>query len=142
MEMIINLAKQFIEDVDGNGKIELPDAISALMGLLSGPDSNLDIAGLMGKVQSLGLDSVLSSWLGSGENEAISGGQIQQLFGEDKIASFCEQLNIDSEVAQQALSKLIPMFIDQSSADGGIADLLGGNAGLEGLGNALGGFLK
>ncbi len=142
MEMLINLAKQFIEDVDGNGKIELPEAISALSGLLAGPDSNLDIAGLMGKVQGLGLDSVLSSWLGSGANEAISGGQIQQLFGEDKIATLCQQLNIDSEIAQQALSKLIPMFIDQSSSEGGIADLLGGGSGIEGLGNALGGFLK
>ena len=142
MEMIINLAKQFIQDVDGNGKIELPDAISALTSLLSDSDSKLDVAGLMAKVQGLGLDSVLSSWLGAGENEAISGSQIQQLFGEEKIAALCETLNIDSDIAQQALSKLIPMFVDQTSSTSGLSDLLGDSAGLEGLGSALGGFLK
>jgi len=142
MEMIINLAKQFIQDVDGNGKIELPDAISALTSLLSDSDSKLDVAGLMAKVQGLGLDSVLSSWLGTGENEAISGSQIQQLFGEEKIAALCETLNIDSEIAQQALSKLIPMFVDQTSSGSGLSDLLGNGAGVEGLGNVLGGFLK
>lgn len=140
--MIINLAKQFIQDVDGNGKIELPDTISALTKLLSDPDAKFDVAGLMSKVQGLGLDSVLSSWLGAGENEAISGSQIQQLFGEEKIAALSETLNIDCEVAQQALSKLIPMIVDQASGASGLSDLLGDSGGIEGLGNALGSFLK
>ncbi len=142
MENLIALAKQFITDVDKNGEIEIPDVVAALSGLLMNSDSQLDIAGLVGNIQKMGLGDVLGSWLGDGENAAISSAQINELFGSEKIQAFCSQLNIDSDLAQTGLSKLIPMFIDQQSSAGGLSDLLGGSTDLGDVGNLLGGFLK
>ncbi len=142
MDNLLALAKQFIEDVDKDGEIEIPEVVAALTGLMSNSGSQLDVAGLLGNIQQMGLGDVLGSWLGDGENADISADQVTALFGEEKIQAFCEQLNIDSGLAQTALSKLIPMFIDQQSSGGGLSGLLGDSADMGDVGNVLGGFLK
>jgi uncharacterized protein YidB (DUF937 family) len=43
--------------------------------------------GLMQSFREQGLGGVLSSWLGSGENQPISADQIQKVFGNERIAA-------------------------------------------------------
>ena len=45
------------------------------------------------------LASLAASWLGDGDNEAISGNQVGELPGSDKVAEFALRLNVDEDTA-------------------------------------------
>jgi uncharacterized protein YidB (DUF937 family) len=107
---------------------------------LLGSDSKGDIAGaLSGLMGEGGLDSIVnsmkdkpelasmvSSWLGDGENMPISTDELGSLFDSDQISSFASNLGVDSSDAMSKLSELLPSFIDKSSAGGSLLDNIGG----------------
>ncbi|MDO6459960.1 YidB family protein [Granulosicoccaceae sp. 1_MG-2023] len=116
-------------DADGDGN---PDGImGALSGLIGGGDGNLDLAGIVSKMQGNGgdLSGMLSSWLGDGENAPISASQVTELFGSDKVADFASQLNLDQDTAAEKLSEALPEIVDKSSSGGSLLDSVGGLSG-------------
>jgi uncharacterized protein YidB (DUF937 family) len=109
-------------------------AAGALGGLLSNENGDLDIAGLASKMASSGeLGNIISSWLGDGDNEAISADSIGAIFGGDKIAAFAEQLGLDSETATNGLSEVLPQVMDKASSGGNLLEMAGGASGLLGM---------
>jgi uncharacterized protein YidB (DUF937 family) len=109
-----------------------PNAVgSALGGLLSNDNGDLDLAGLAGKMASSGnLGGIVSSWLGDGANEAISAETIAGIFGSDKLAAFASQLGVDSDAAIGGLAAALPDIMDKSSSGGSLLDMAGGAGGL------------
>lgn len=106
----------------------LPDALT---GLLSNEDGELDLGSLMSRFTSEGgLGSLVQSWLGDGENSPFSLEQVQNIFGEDAIAQFAEQVGIDPEAATSGLSEVLPQLVDQFSDGGSLLENLGGVDGL------------
>ncbi len=81
--------------------------------------------------------NIVSSWLGDGENEAVSTEQIGNIFGEGKIAELASALNIDSTTATEGLSDVLPQLVDKSSSDGSLLDAAGGLDGLLGMAKKL-----
>jgi hypothetical protein len=76
---------------------------SALSGLLSNDGGQLDLGGLAAKMASSGgLGDIVSSWLGDGENAAISPDTISSIFGSDKLSEFASKLGLDAETASAA----------------------------------------
>ena len=115
-------------DADGDGN---PDGVmGALSGLLGGDQAEgLDLGDLVSKMNDGGLAGVLGSWLGDGENEAISTDQIRDLFGGDKISEFASQLNISEDLAADGLADAIPQMVDKGSSGGSLLDSVGGLSG-------------
>ena len=78
---------------------------SALSSLLGGGNSSssgeegggLDLGSLVSNMMQKGggLESVVGSWLGDGDNEAVSGSQIKDILGGDKVAEFANQVGVD-----------------------------------------------
>lgn len=107
------------------------------------------LQGLIGKLQSGGLSSVVSSWVGTGANQAVSGEQLQQALGGDLLGQLAQQFGGNTQAAAGGLADMLPGLIDkltpdgQVPADGGanaLQGLLGGQAGdVMGM---LGGLLK
>ena len=65
--------------------------LEAAMGLLNNPQSG-GLNGLLDKFKASGLGDQAASWVGKGENAAVSGDQIQNALGGDfisQIASKC-----------------------------------------------------
>lgn len=86
----------------------------------------MDIAGLIGKLAGNSeLATIVSSWLGDGENKSINLAQLQEIFGGDKLSEFAGNLGLDKEIAAQGLSSILPKLVDQSSSGG----MLGGAPG-------------
>lgn len=86
----------------------------------------MDIAGLIGKLAGNSeLATIVSSWLGDGENKSINLAQLQEIFGGDKLSEFAGNLGLDKEIADQGLSSILPKLVDQSSSGG----MLGGAPG-------------
>jgi len=117
--------KMVMQKMGGGDEGAIGNALSGLLG--GGSDGDLDIGGLVGKFAGGDTANAAKSWLGDGANEAVSGEQVSNALGQDKVAAFAEQLGIGQEEAGGALSDLLPNLIDQNSSGG---DLLGGLAGM------------
>ena len=106
----------------------------ALSGLLSNEEGGLDLGNIMSALtgdSEGGLASIVSSWIGSGENEAIDGSTLTNLLGSDAISGFAEKLGIDTDTALSGLTDVLPNMIDKATPDG--ASLLDSVGGLDGL---------
>lgn len=130
--MAISMVK---EKLGGGDEGLIGNALGALMGSAEGgaegsaEGGDLDLGGLVGKFTGGDLGGALQSWLGDGDNEAVSAEQVTSALGADKVADFAQQLGIGADEAGGALSDLLPSLIDQNSSGG---DLMGGLAGLAG----------
>ena len=106
--------------------------MSALSGLLGGgSDGGLDLGNLVSRMteNSGGLGGLVSSWLGDGDNDAISGSQIKDLFGGDKVAEFASKLGVDEDSAADSLAEAVPQMVDKGSSGGSLLDAVGGISG-------------
>ncbi len=114
----------------GGGGLDMDAVQSALASVLGGEGGSVDLGQVVSGLQDSGLGSLVSSWLGDGDNSPISAEQIGSLLGSDKIAEFAAQLNIDPQAAQEGLSQAIPGVVDKASSGGSLLDSVGGVGGL------------
>jgi len=118
------------------------DQITNVLGsLLGGGNSNggLDLGSLVSGLQGNGLENVVQSWLGDGDNDDISEQQVEGLFGSEKIQELASQLGTDQGSLLSGLKDALPQMVDKSSSGGSLLDSVGGVAGLAGLASK---FLK
>ena len=98
--------------------------------LLKGPLGGLLAGGAAGSVISGGLGDVLkqlqqgghgdtaSSWVGKGENKAISSNDLASALGADQIDSLASQSGMSPDDLLSGLSKYLPQVIDHLTPDG------------------------
>ena len=126
---LMQIGKQLIGSKLGGGANS--EAItSALDGLLAGKSGNPDLSGLISAMQSKGLGSVASSWLGDGQNEDISADQVRDVVGSEKVAAMAEQLHTDEGSLLDGLKEALPQIIDKSSSGGSLLDNAGDLLGM------------
>ena len=124
-------AQLFKNQIDANqdGQVGTDEISSALAGLLSNNQGNFDLGSIVSKMQSGDLMSLATSWLSDGPNAAIQPNQLSQIFSNEKIAAFAQQLGISSEQALSGLSAAVPAVVDKSSSGGSLLDMVGGVSG-------------
>ena len=117
------------------------DAAGAALDDVVGDGNEFDLGSLVAKFTGGGGDvaEIAKSWLGDGDNAAISADQVKEAIGDDKVAAFASKLGIDKEQASSQLSELLPDLIDKSSSGGNLLASLVGGEGLKGLASK---FLK
>lgn len=117
-----------------------PQLMQAVIAMLSNDSSQGGLGGLIAKFQRAGLGNVVSSWVGSGQNQPVSGEQLTDVLGADTIAELAEKLGTSQGDAAGQLSDILPDLIDRLTPQG--------QAPAGGLGNAddlmgmLGGLLQ
>ncbi|MBT8132873.1 MAG: DUF937 domain-containing protein [Gammaproteobacteria bacterium] len=135
---LIQLGSQLLQSKLGSN-VQTGDIVSALSGLLG---DNFDIGNLLSKMQDNGsLSSMAVSWLGDGENTAMSASQVMDIFGQDKVSEFASKLNIDEGTASNGLADMLPQLIDKASSGGSMIETamgsMGGAGGLMGMAGKL-----
>ena len=115
-------------------------ASSALSSLIGGGDG-INLGDVVQKLQGGGGDlaSMAQSWLGDGDNMPISGSQVTELLGGNKVQEFAQKLGLDQNQASEGLASMLPNLIDKSSNGGSLLDSIGGLSGVAGLASK---FLK
>ena len=108
--------------------LDLGSITSALSGL-SGGGSGIDISSILGGMQSGSMGDMLQSWMGDGENQEISGNQISELLGSDKISEFASKLGLSEDEAIGGLQDAMPKMVDNASSGGSLLDSVGGIGG-------------
>ncbi len=127
---IMKLGASLLMDKLGGGDGNLDSITSALGGLLSDNNGNLDLGSIVSGLQEKGLGSVVESWLGDGDNESISADQVKELFGSEKVSEIASQLNTDEGSVLDGLSEALPQILDKSSSGGSLLDSIGGIDGV------------
>lgn len=117
-----------------------PQLMQAVTGMLSNEGGHGGLGGLMAKFQQAGLGDVVGSWVGSGQNQPVSGDQLTNVLGADTMAGLAEKLGMSQGDAAGQLSNILPGLIDKLTPNGAAPAGGLGNAGdLMGM---LGGLLQ
>ena len=104
---------------------------SALGKLMGGGASEqagggVNLAGLMGKMQSGGMQQMVGSWIGTGANEEISEQQVEGVFGQEQVAAAAQELGTDKATLLSGLKEALPQMVDKASPNGSLLDSVGG----------------
>ena len=125
------------EATSGLDTAAITDALGGLLG--GGEEGGFDLSAIVGNLMGAegagGLMETVSSWIGDGENAAISTDQIGALLGGDKISAFADKLGLSVDSAKQALADALPEVVNQATpeGDGGMLDgLLASVGGADG----------
>ena len=130
---LVQMGTQLFKEKLGDQAENLDDSsvMDALSGLLSNEEGGLDLSNILSSLGDGNIGSIISSWVGSGENESVDGGTLASILGNDKISEFAEKLGLDPDTAAEGLSDVVPNVVDKATGDGsGILDSLGGVDGL------------
>ncbi len=80
------------------------------------------VQGLIGILQQHGLGEAVQSWIGSGANQAVSGGQLGQALQNGGLGSLLEEaagkLGVDQDQLLGQLSQVLPHAVDHLTPDG------------------------
>ncbi|MBU1358936.1 MAG: DUF937 domain-containing protein [Gammaproteobacteria bacterium] len=99
----------------------------ALGGLLANNGEHGGLGGLVSKFEQAGLGDVIGSWIGTGDNQPVSGSQLQAALGDNAIEAIAQKLGINAATLLPLLATLLPRLIDQLTPQGQVP--------AEGLGN-------
>ncbi|CAM4087125.1 YidB family protein [Serratia silvae] len=73
---------------------------------------------ILNKFRQGNLADVVASWIGTGENQPISGEHVEQVLSTDAIAQLAGKLGIDPAQASALIAQYLPMITDKLSPNG------------------------
>jgi uncharacterized protein YidB (DUF937 family) len=102
--------------------------LSSLMGMMGGQDHG-GLNSLLSSLQSGGLAGQVSSWLGQGANQPVTGQQVASALGSDKIGKLSQQTGLSHGEVADHLAQQLPAVVDKLTPGGKVPD----KSGLESL---------
>ncbi len=76
------------------------------------------VGGLAQKFEQQGLGGVMSGWVGTGTNPAVSGQQIIQVLGQDNITALAAKVGLSEPEVASGLTLLLPVVINHLTPNG------------------------
>lgn len=104
-----------------------PQLVQAVMGMLSNDGEHGGLGGLVSKFQQAGLGGAISSWIGGGPNQSVSGEEITNALGDNTVSDIAGKLCVEPAEAAEQISKVLPGILNHLTP--------AGEAPAEGLGN-------
>lgn len=92
--------------------------LAALLPLIAGFLKNGGLNKILSGFQQKGLSSQAASWVGTGDNERVSGAELEDVVGADEIQAIARQLGISDEQAADAVAEVLPQVVDRVSPEG------------------------
>jgi uncharacterized protein YidB (DUF937 family) len=90
---------------------------AAAPGLVAAALSQANL-GLQGIVNQNGLGAQVASWLGNGQNIAITPDQLKAALGNEHVQKLAASLGLSTDDALKILSQHLPTAVDQASPNG------------------------
>ena len=84
------------------------------------------VGGLVQQLQQSGLGGQVASWVGSGANQPVSAGELEQALGGPALTAIAAKFGVDPSQASALLSKVLPGIVDRATPGGQAQD--GGGA--------------
>jgi uncharacterized protein YidB (DUF937 family) len=83
------------------------------------------LSGLLQQFHDKGLGSLVTSWVGTGQNLPISADQIQHVLGTEQVKELAAKAGISPDAASSHLAQLLPMLIDKLTPNGQLPQVAG-----------------
>ena len=117
----MGLLDSILSAVSGAQKPSGAGEANPLLGVLSGLFTQSGgLQGLASKFSQSGHGDAFSSWVGMGENQPISGDQIQKALGSDQISALASRIGVDPALASSFLAEYLPKIVDKLTPAGQI----------------------
>ena len=95
-----------------------PQILQAITSMLSNDGGQGGLKGMMARFQQAGLGGAMNSWIGAGENQAISGDQVTSALGENTLSDLAQKMGMSQGDAAGQLSNILPGLIDKLTPNG------------------------
>ena len=92
--------------------------LMAVVGSLLAQSGGLQ--GLASKFSQSGQGNAFQSWVGMGENQPVSTGQVQNALGSEQINAIATGMGVDPAVASTFLAEYLPKIVDKLTPAGKI----------------------
>lgn len=111
-----------------NGASGENSPVTKLLGMVGGPEG---LNNLISQLQSGNLGQQVQSWVGTGSNQHVSGPELADALGPDKVGQLSQQTGMSHNQVIDELAKHLPHVIDQLTPNGQVPD----QAGMDRLAN-------
>ena len=102
----------------GSGNV-LGALLSALGGSQGGAGNGSNpLGGLLDMLTKSGLAEQKDSWVGTGQNQSVTGAQIQQALPDETLQKVAEQAGVSPEQAASDLAQTLPQAVDKLTPEG------------------------
>jgi uncharacterized protein YidB (DUF937 family) len=93
----------------------------AVMSMLNDPRTG-GLDGLVRQFQQSGLADVVASWVGTGQNQGISPGDLTRALGADRVGQLARQANLSDGPGSSILAQLLPVLVDRRTPQGRVPE--------------------
>jgi uncharacterized protein YidB (DUF937 family) len=76
------------------------------------------VSGLQQQFQQKGLGGMIGGWISNGPNPPISGEQVIDVIGKDKVAAIAAKAGLTEDQVAAGVSKLLPLVVDHLTPNG------------------------
>ena len=80
------------------------------------------LGGLVDQFRRNGLEDIMKSWVGTGQNQAISPDQLQRALGGDTVDDLAAQTGLPQDDLLAQLSRVLPGVVDKLTPTGQLPD--------------------
>lgn len=94
------------------------------------------VAGLQKMFQEGGLGNVISSWIGTGQNQSVSADQLQNVLHSGALQQVAQKAGIDPTQLTGMMASLLPHLVDKMTPNGEVPNASALQQMLKGLGGA------
>jgi len=91
--------------------------LGSVLGKMGGPQGS-QLNGLADQLSQGGLGDQLNSWVGTGQNAPVTGAQVAEALGPEKIGEAAASAGVSPEVAAHDLAEVLPQLINTATPDG------------------------
>lgn len=93
-----------------------PNLLTTLLNVVNSQPGG--VGGLLESFQQKGLGGIVSSWVGTGANEAISPQQVESALGNQQVADIATKLGVSTQDASSHIAQWLPAVIDHLTPNG------------------------
>ena len=86
------------------------------------------LQGIMAKLQSSGLGQQVKSWVGTGQNEPITGADIKEVVDPAKLEQMAQQQGMAPDEMSDHIAQALPTLVDKATPDGQVPQQAGVDA--------------
>ena len=94
--------------------------LQSVLGMLGSSGSGGGLGGVVQAFSHAGLGDIVSSWVGTGQNQPISAQQLQHGLGADRLRDLAQAAGLTEEATAGALSGLLPTVVDKLTPEGNL----------------------
>ena len=81
-----------------------------------------NVTDIIGRLRESSIGGQVRSWIGTGENEPVTAGQVAEALGSEQIAKIAAKTGTTPELAAEDVAERLPGIVDRLTPDGRVPD--------------------